>query len=499
MAKRLKTAESKSVLRILRVSLASVIFSCFTLLLLDFGGVFDRYLGFLPKLEFWPAVLRADVAALVLLTVLTMCFGRVYCSVLCPLGIMQDGIYRLRISGKKSRCFKQGWTRPVNWLRYGFLALFIVLVCLGYGFAAYLVEPYSIFGRMVTSVTGKAVPLMLVSAASFALIAILVWKGGRTWCNSVCPVGTILGLLSRWSLFRPLINDSKCVGCGLCGKACRANCIDTVNHIIDSSRCVVCFDCIDNCSSGAIDFKWRMGSGASSASPAPSASTASSASTAPSASPASSDGKTAIDRRAFLAVGALAFSSVAAKAVEEGHGGLAALAPKQTPARKKHIVPPGSGSYRVFNTKCVGCQLCVSACPNDVLRPSVEIGEHFLQPVMGYEKGWCRPECTVCSQVCPTGAIKALTPEEKSSISIGHAVYVPERCVVVTDEVKCGNCARHCPSGAISMVKYNEDSALRIPVVNPERCIGCGHCEYVCPSRPLSAIYVEGNDTHREI
>lgn len=149
---------------------------------------------------------------------------------------------------------------------------------------------------------------------------------------------------------------------------------------------------------------------------------------------------------------------------------------------------------------CVGCQLCVAQCPNGVLRPSSD-PMHFMQPVMSYDRGACRPECTRCSQVCPAGAIKPITAIEKSSIQIGHAVWRKKYCVVVTDHVQCGNCARHCPAGAIQMVPIDpaDDLSDLIPAVNVEKCIGCGMCEYVCPARPNSAIYVEGHPVHRII
>ncbi|MCK9158909.1 MAG: 4Fe-4S binding protein, partial [Bacteroidaceae bacterium] len=120
---------------------------------------------------------------------------------------------------------------------------------------------------------------------------------------------------------------------------------------------------------------------------------------------------------------------------------------------------------------------------------------------MSYERGYCRPECTKCSDVCPSDAIHPITRAEKSSIQIGHAVWIKENCVILTDNVSCGNCARHCPTGAIQMVAINADNhdSKKIPVVNTAVCIGCGACEDLCPARPFSAIYVEGNEMHRTV
>ncbi len=124
-----------------------------------------------------------------------------------------------------------------------------------------------------------------------------------------------------------------------------------------------------------------------------------------------------------------------------------------------------------------------------------------MQPEVSYERGYCRPECTRCSEVCPTGAIRLLDRAEKSATQIGHAVWLRENCVVLTDGVNCGNCARHCPTGAITMI-LSEDGiwdSPEIPMVDTERCIGCGACENLCPARPYSAIYVEGHPVHRKV
>ena len=173
------------------------------------------------------------------------------------------------------------------------------------------------------------------------------------------------------------------------------------------------------------------------------------------------------------------------------------IAPKNNPAPESFITPPGSVSQRNLSDKCIACQLCVQACPNSILVPSSK-PERFMQPEIRYNDDYCRPECTACSAVCPTGAIKAITKEEKSSIQIGHSVWAPELCVPLTDG---HNCARHCPSGAITMVDYtaSEGEAVKVPVVDAAKCIGCGACQAVCPARPVSAIRVEGHEVHHNI
>ena len=474
----------------IRIAVEAVVFAALTLLFLDFGGIFDKALGWLPKLQFWPAVLSLNIGLVVLLLTLTILFGRVYCSTLCPLGAIQDGIFRLKTCGKKSRKYRGGYKKPQNVIRYSILAAFIVVSALGFGAAAYLIEPYSIFGRMVTSTLGKSLPIAAISAGTLALIVLLVHFTGRGWwCNIICPVGSILSIFSRRAMLKPQIDNDKCVGCGLCAKACRSNCIDPVSHTIDSSRCVVCLDCLDNCHTGAIEFsKFVL---------RPQEANAGDKSESKAGDKSGSKSKAETGRRAFLSAGAFALASASLKAASDAaQGGLAVLEKKQIPARETPVVPAGAKSLKAFSQKCVGCQLCVSVCPGEVLSPRTGL-DAFMQPSMNFDKGFCRPECTACSDVCPAGAIQKVTAEEKSAISIGHAEFIYENCVVTTDGVSCGNCARHCPAGAISMVELYD--GLKIPSVNAERCIGCGRCEYVCPARPLSAIYVEGNKVHREV
>ena len=206
-------------------------------------------------------------------------------------------------------------------------------------------------------------------------------------------------------------------------------------------------------------------------------------------------------RRGFLSLGAMMALGTVVRAQEKKvDGGLAIIEDKKIPDREIPIVPPGAESLRHFTQHCTACQLCVSVCPNQVLRPSGDL-MRMMQPEMSYERGYCRPECTKCGEVCPTGAIRPVTTADKSAIQIGYAVWVKENCIPLTDGVTCGNCARHCPTGAITMVPSDpaDPKSIKIPVVNTERCIGCGACENLCPARPFSAIYVEGDTRHRTV
>lgn len=471
-------------LRRIRIILATLFFLSVTALFIDSTGMAKEWLGWTAKIQFLPALLALNVVTVLALVVLTLLVGRAYCSVICPLGVMQDVISR--ISGlRKKKKSRFSYSGEKKWLRYGILVIFVVALVAGLTPLAALLAPYSSYGRMVSSVVSPSLsPVAIVAAVSFVVVAIMSWLGGRTYCNTICPVGTILGFFSRFALFRPVINTSKCNSCKRCAKKCKASCIDAKNHRIDYSRCVACMDCIKNCKHGALTLRYALNNKA--------------CNNGKSSSDKCSNENTDSSLRSFLTLSATLAATSLVKAQEKKvDGGLAAIEDKKKPERATRLVPPGAKSLRHFSQHCTACQLCVSECPNNVLRPSTNL-DTLMQPEMSYEDGYCRPECTRCSEVCPAGAIRPITVAEKSSTRIGHAVWIKKNCLPVADGVECGNCARHCPSGAIFMVHIdaNDDESPKIPVIDTERCIGCGACENLCPARPFSAIYVEGHERH---
>ena len=476
-------------LRRIRILLATLFFLSVTALFVDTTGTVQEWLGWTAKIQFLPALLAINILVVVALVALTLLVGRVYCSVICPLGVMQDIISWIsgRRKKKKSRF---SYSVEKKWLRYGILVAFFVAFIAGLGPVVALLAPYSSYGRMVASVVSPSLsPVAIVAGVTFIIVAILAWMGGRTYCNTICPVGTILGFFARFALFRPMIDTSKCNSCKRCAKKCKASCIDAKNHRIDYSRCVACMDCMNNCKHGALTLSYAYGKNSSACN---------NSSSCNNSSDKCSNEKTDGSRRSFLTLTATLAATSLIKAQEKKvDGGLAAIEDKQEPNRATPIVPPGAKGAWHLAKHCTACQLCVSECPNDVLRPSTNL-ETLMQPEMSYENGYCRPECTRCSEVCPAGAIRPITVAEKSSIRIGHAVWIKKNCLPVTDGVSCGNCARHCPSGAIMMVHMDaeDDESPKIPVIDTERCIGCGACENLCPARPFSAIYVEGYERH---
>ncbi len=486
-------------LRRIRITFATLFFIAALAIFLDFSGTIHTYLSWVAKVQIMPAILSINIVVIAILALLTLVFGRAYCSVICPLGITQDIISHIAGRKKKNR-FTPSKAR--NILRYSILAIYAIACIAGVGIVTALLDPYAIFGRTANQLLQplwqwsnnlfaliaeeldsyafyqvdvwlKGVSVLIISIVSIIAIAILAWRNGRTYCNTICPVGALLSILSRYSLLKIDIDTTKCNGCTLCQRNCKASCIDAKQHVIDHSRCVVCGNCIEKCNKQAISYKWSFGNN----------------SNAPTITEPDQN------KRAFIATTAL-IATTAVKAQIKNDGGLAFIADKQAPQRNTRLVPAGSASASNFLSKCVGCQLCVSVCPNEVLRPDV-----MLKPQMSYERGYCRPECTRCSEVCPAGAIVKIDTALKSSTQIGHAVWVKKNCIPLTDDVDCGNCARHCPAGAISMVPSdpNNNDSRKIPIVNEERCIGCGACENLCPARPFSAIYVEGHEVHRTI
>ncbi len=507
-------------LKTIRIALATLSLLACTLLFVDFTGTARDLWPWLAKIQFMPALLSANITVLVLVIAATLLLGRVYCSVVCPLGILQDVVnwMRGRVGAKKKRRnrfrYSASWQRTRLTVLTGFAILLILgLTSMLATFVAGLIEPYSAFGRIASQIfapgwdaannmlaswsesqgnymfyrvtAAVSIPILLVAIISLVAIVVMSWRHGRAYCNSVCPVGTLLGYMSKYSLLRINIDTSKCINCGKCARNCKASCINAKEHAVDYTRCVACMDCISECGEGAISYAWRR------------------AERQPDdASPIDGANKS---RRGFMSAGALLIGTAAMRSAIKTDGGLTALKKKQPALRQVRVLPAGAQSIKHLGRHCTGCQLCIQSCPQAVLKPNTSL-DGFMQPVLDFTDGYCRPDCTVCSNVCPVGALLPLDEAEKSSTQTGTAVVNIYACLSASGESNCGSCSRHCPTGAIQMVAVKEGSENLMPVVNENACIGCGSCEYYCPvgtvasmSADASAIHVEGLEAHRTI
>lgn len=497
-----------SALKHIRVVFSVLVLLCFAIIFLDFrGDVPEKAFGPLLYLQFVPSILKFFVAGVaaatgfIVIIALTLFTGRTYCSFLCPLGILQDVISRT--AGMFKRRFrKYGYKKPYTFLRYFILILTAGILVLGGVYVLTILDPYSNFGRFMTYFIKPGViyvnnllasllgrfdifflfridikgyePAAYIIPVFFALlVGFLAFRYGRLYCNTVCPVGTFLGLLSKLSFFRIKFDDEKCNRCGRCAMACKSSCIDFLNKHVDTSRCVNCFNCLDNCSEKAISYglvKIR---------------TSKKEAAEPDAS-----------RRNFI-IGSVMLLSGGSRLLRAQD---TVPVPVQNSTIREDrlypVSPPGSAGIESFISKCTACNLCVSACPTNVLQPSVsEYGiAGIMQPRMDFHSGFCNYECVRCTEVCPTGAIMPLMPEAKKLTQIGKSVFIKENCVVNTEKTACGACSEHCPTKACHMVPF--EGNLLIPEVDDDICIGCGACENVCPTRPFRAIFIDGNPVH---
>jgi len=501
-----------------------------TLLFVDFDRVGETpaatvalYPQFIPSLLNFTQTLAWTATGFLAVLALTFLFGRVYCSMICPLGTLQDIIIRIADKLRKPRRVKFRYQKPHDAWRYGVLALTVGLFLSGSLLAVTLLDPFSNFGRIAGGLlrplyivahngvgelmnglgingpfplSWKAPSLVTLIFPALFLIG-LVWISafkGRLFCNTLCPVGTLLGLISRFALFKIRIPKNACTLCAHCSIHCKAGCIHLKTQKVDFSRCVACFNCITVCDAHGIGYAWSYSSPPhppSTPIPLP-----------PRERGVSQriQGEKGVSRRALLR-GAMV--TVA---------GLAGLADSSSGEAKPHnrvpttvanartvpVAPPGAGNIARFNDLCIACHLCVSACPYGVLQPALlDYGlSGLLQPHLDFTAGYCSYECNRCGQVCPTGALRPLELAAKQTVQLGVAQFIRENCIVYTDHTACGACDEYCPTKAVHMVPYRD--GLTIPEMRPGLCVGCGACENACPARPHRAIYVEGHPVHQQ-
>ncbi len=479
-------------LKYLRIAVAAIMFALFFAVAL---GV--RQLDPVLVTQFGPGVLRLasvlflDVlGAVIVIAVVTLLFGRIYCSILCPLGILQDGVaFLTHWNWKKWKWSRYRFmdTRPV---KYGVFLCVLILGAAGVMLPLIALLPSSNFFTIVTNVflklLGPADPETGAPSGQFAVspptaafffslgvflivAAMAAWRG-RLYCNTLCPVGAVLSLLGRAPLYRISLSQEMCVSCGMCEAACKGGAINAKAKSVLAENCVMCFNCIGACKRGGVKLEKRPKMAAFS-----------------------------LSRRHFIGaaggVVAGAGAYMVARKLEN------ALPP---PPERKPAMPPGAVTAGRFHRKCVGCGICIRQCTGHVLVPAV--GQYglagFMQPVVDYSRGSCVYDCNRCTCVCPTGALTPLSLVEKRLTRIGVA-FVSGSCI------GCGVCAEKCPANAIfiesrtlmplppdapqpsARAPRREAETQRKAKVHLDSCIGCGVCQNVCPL-PSPAITVSG-------
>jgi len=482
-------------LKNLRVVLSLLFFLPIFLFFIDFAGKLPLQFHQLLSIQWIPALLSLNFVILGILLLLSLLFGRIYCSTICPLGVLQDVLsWKSRFFHKKKKKIRYVYTTPKNILRYSILAITLIVFVFGSSFLVLLLDPYSTFGRIasqlfrplaiwgnnfiayVLSAMGNYtfykveqvgfVPLAFgIALLFFFLVTQMSWFKGRSYCNTICPVGASLGLLSKISFFHIAMEKSTCTHCGACEKQCKSQCIDSKATTVDDSRCVSCFNCLSSCKNGSINYVARY--------------------KGKQVQP--TEEKVNNSRRTFLLASGAAIATAALANTNK------IIEKNDTMLSRKPIMPPGASTIEHFNEHCTGCQLCVTKCPMQVLKPAaLQYGIlGITQPHLSFSTHvFCSYDCNICSSVCPTGALRPLPIAEKKLTQIGTAKFRKTKCVVYAKEEDCGACSEHCPTQAVHMIPYK--NGLTIPEVTEDLCIGCGACESICPARPYQAIYVEG-------
>lgn len=437
----------------------------------------------------------------VVIIVATLILGRFFCGWLCPLGALLDAYHRLFSRDRNRQTHRQIHRQGVS--GYVILTSLIVASVFGLNLTG-LLNPFSILVRGLTfsvdpvfyfgttsvftvlyhhapvwinavteplySVLKVAVlpfrqvyfALALISAVLLIAVFVLERFGRRYWCRMICPAGALFSLMSRFALLRGQ-GGGACGSCSMCRTVCRTGAIDE-NRAISSETCILCMDCLDDCPKGFVRFGFER-------------------SREPHA-------PVNVPRRALIGA-ALAGLFVPGVIRVRAPAGV-------TPPDR--IRPPGALPESEFLARCVRCGECMKVCPGNALHPAfLQSGvEGIYTPVLMPRAGYCEFNCTLCGQVCPTGAIRHLSVEDKHRTVIGMAWFDKNRCLPHAQAIPCIVCEEHCPTPE-KAIRFHEiptertggkTEIMKLPYVVPELCIGCGICETKCPIPGPAAVHV---------
>ena len=386
-------------------------------------------------IEFTPSLQSGLISGLslsaflfILVIFLTLIFGRLYCGCLCPLGIYQELLTILFKPFYKKRKFK---IQKHYVFSYILAALLFGFLFGGTVIFLRTLDPYSL---ALNALSGAAFGLGFIS-----FLTVLVFFKKRFFCTNICPVGAVLGFISRFSLFKIRIDFQKCKTCGLCALKCPCGAIDVKNHTVNNETCIKCFNCLSHCNHGALSYGL----------------------------PSSKKVEFNFGRRQLLKAGFLfvLFGAAYKAGIQISQKTIAKI--------KNVILPAGSGSVKDFSNRCLNCNLCVQNCPMNIIKKAT-LDIPFVH--LDLSGGYCDYECHKCSSVCPSGAIKRISLKEKQKTKIATAVVDESACV------KCGLCAHTCPRKII--IKEEDE----FPIISFDSCIGCGACANICP---VKAIKIE--------
>jgi polyferredoxin len=434
------------------------------------------------NIQLGPATIRLTnglagwtITGIITLVIIVGVFGRIYCSIICPLGFLQDFSIWL---GKIFR-IKHDWEifriKRLKILRISILVITVLLFISGSAFATGLLEPFSIFSRFMFflkisfqgSVSGSVMPMMLIAVTTIAIVLPAI-KQGRFFCSWLCPVGTMLWGFSKLSLFKFRIDQTTCNQCNKCVASCKSGAISKQTKIIDQSVCVGCFNCLSVCNQQAVKItperngikRVRI--------------------VAEKAGITNNRRKFLHQFSSALFVMSIPLSIISSNEWQGIQSGKVQLLP---------VFPPGAMNLKRFKNKCTGCMLCAQRCPSKIIIPSIGSFDGTpILPVLNFKDNYCLEECVACSQVCPTGALREIRVEEKSTTKMASLKLDLATCQIVAEGLECAICAEICPLQAIEMKKI-PDQKYPIPVVIQNLCNGCGKCQFRCPVKQSEYIF----------
>ena len=325
-------------------------------------------------------------------------------------------------------------------------------------------EPvYALLKKTILPSSQKLYTLSLLSGLILLAVFLAELAQRRFFCRNICPLGALLGLTARSGLLKGHGGSDDCRKCRACRSVCRMGAIDEQRRVA-MDECILCMDCLEKCPRNTIAFRF--------------------------AKPAEAPAPVSLSRRALMA-------SLAAGAILPAFAGARSMARVSDPLL---IRPPGALIEDAFLERCVRCGECMKVCIGNALHPAFLEGgiEGMFSPKIVARIGYCEFNCTLCGQVCPTGAIQTLPLPEKHSFKIGHAFFDRNRCLPYAKGIPCIVCEEHCPTPE-KAIQFNtatvkndrgEEVEVKQPYIVDRLCIGCGICENKCPLPDRSAVLV---------